>query len=47
MMGLRAGELTAGGVEGGESSMNELTRYWVFPGKEVKKLSETRLTNGF
>ena len=27
MMGLRAGELTVGGVEGGESSMNELTQY--------------------
>ena len=47
MMGLRVGELTVGGVEGGDSSMNELTRYWVFPGNEVKKLSETRLTNGF
>lgn len=47
MVGLRAGELTARGVEGGESSMNELTRYRALSGKGLEKLSETRLMNGF
>ncbi|KAG2304965.1 hypothetical protein Bca4012_063892 [Brassica carinata] len=37
MVGLRAGELTAGGVEGGESSMNELKRYWALSGKGGRK----------